>query len=147
MKQTLEIYGASFNLAFTVQPGEQETLSRKVNEMYNFGIVCEPSEDYDPATDTHVILTTNLPRLRKAFKAKAETALASDAEFCQAIKGMPGYVFLNAAGELAPKLATEFLRSFERTPSYYRANRTETLAPLAIGEIQEFGWTQTGTAE
>jgi len=140
MKKTIELYGASLMLAFTET--DTEALKREIYGLYNSGIVCEPPDDYDPETDTHVIVTTNKGRLRKAFQAQAEIKLLRDADYRRSIKGKPGSVFLTDASALAPKLAVEFLKSFERVESVYSANygRQETMSPYKQGEIHDFGF-------
>ena len=137
MERTIERFGENLNLAFTLDANEPtDILTCTVYRLYNKGVLSSLPDDFSES-DRHVIVTTTPERLRKAFVSMAETTLQGNAEFCRSIKGFPGFVFLNAAQELAPKLAGEFLRSFERVQT--RSNRAEVMSPYGQGTINSYG--------
>lgn len=148
MKRTIEHYGASFLITLSVPVASHadrgaaaQTLAQEVNGLYNNGMISTPPEDYDDKADNSVIVTTNRKRLLKGCETKALALLEEDDDLRTFLKGHDGYVMANAAKELAPKLAVDFLRGFERVQSEYRRNRVETLAPHNIGDTHEgIGW-------
>lgn len=121
--RTIERFGAARNLTVSGNPADVEM---EVNRLYNWGIVTNIPETYNPEIDMRVFLQSDEGRLNRGFLAMAITKLQADKNFCASLraprlpytrhlKGVNSQRFLERAREVA----NEYLAEFEPTDTIY----------------------------
>lgn len=147
MKQTLEVFGAVFNLTFSLPTDmhdqqavkeSAEKLKLHINRLYNYGIISNIPVTYDETKDTTVMVQTDRGRMLKGFIAMELTAMQADTELTKQFKG-DGHAFLAEVN----RRAEEKIANFEQVDTVYNRSVGHEYSQ---GLIENLGWAQDRTS-
>lgn len=147
MKRSISKYGACYILTLSLPrvdktkrhtEAELAKLAAEVNRLFNYGIVSNIPEDYDPKKDGNVSLLTDEARLTNGLIAMATNHLVKR-KLSLAFKGKKGG---GRFMELVHATARNLRERFEVEASHYNNPTTRAGGIFGVGEIHDFGTTQ-----
>lgn len=137
MKQTIEKFGACFNLTLIGTPAE---VAARVNTLFNYGVISNVPETFDEKTDGCVMVQTDAGRLERGFNAIAQVELQADKMLTAKYKGKPTEFLAAARARAIEMVATQF----EEVPTVYEEEtKRKDIYLFGSGEIHDYGWQET----
>lgn len=140
MQMTRETFGAVQNLTIVASPNADRKERAKelaifINHLYNYGVISNLPDDYDPSNDVAIMVQSDERRMLKGFAAMEHVKMQADDKLRAQFKGKAGREFEAEAERRAQERIAEFVETdliYDRTPAHVYRN----------GEIHDYGWTQ-----